>query len=290
MAVSKEKEQAFEAWDLRTGTAILTRPLGAPITCIAIAPDGARIATGSTEPDQSRPGNSVGVVRLWDLARGTLIHRWDSHRFNFGGSVATVTFSPDGGLLISTGIDRAVAYRPDSDTPLWTVRQEPTQAASSLDALPSFSPDGQWVSLGNSSSPPLICAADTGKVKRHPRRPRGQGRQHDRGRSLALAHPGLPLRPRIRPNRPGRGGVGRVGRAPRSALGSLRPRLRSGTPHRALSGSPSLIGERTAGGHPVRRRGGTDFARNQNDLPQGGWRSIWLPMDDASRSAAPTAR
>jgi WD40 repeat protein len=167
MAVSKEKEQAFEVWDLGTGRAIVTRSVGAPITCIAIAPDGASIATGSTEQDLTRIGNKVGVVRLWDTARGTLIRRWDSHRLNWSGEVATLTFSPDGGLLISTGLDRVIAYDPGSDTPLWTVFQDPARALSAMGGSPSFSPDGLSVSLGNDGQTArLICAAKTGRVER----------------------------------------------------------------------------------------------------------------------------
>ena len=71
----------------------------------AFSPDGRRVLTACggdyvkgiyRGPDQT--------VRLWDVATGGEIHRFDGHK----GSVRSVTFSPDGRYALSSSGDRTV--------------------------------------------------------------------------------------------------------------------------------------------------------------------------------------
>jgi len=61
---------------------------------MAISPDGRRLLTG--HDDKS--------VRLWDIATGKEIHRFNGHTLN----VIAVAFSWDGRRAISGGMDNSV--------------------------------------------------------------------------------------------------------------------------------------------------------------------------------------
>ena len=58
---------------------------------VAFSPDGQRIATGDSE----------SVIYVWSLATGTLLKTLRGH----GGAVLSLTWSPDGSLLVSTSQD-----------------------------------------------------------------------------------------------------------------------------------------------------------------------------------------
>jgi WD40 repeat protein len=57
---------------------------------LAFAPNGKWLAVGG-----------AGWIKLWDLASGKEVHRWDAHR----GDVCRLAFTPDGTRLVSTGRD-----------------------------------------------------------------------------------------------------------------------------------------------------------------------------------------
>jgi WD40 repeat protein len=81
--------------DLRTGT--LQADLiekDDVINAVAFSPDGALLVTGHNVVDKDKPG-----VKVWDIAKGTLIQAWPAKRQ----SVTGVAVSPDGKYVASVG-------------------------------------------------------------------------------------------------------------------------------------------------------------------------------------------
>jgi WD40 repeat protein len=64
------------------------------VLCLAVSPDGTRLATGGTGGD----------ILLWSLPGGSLLQNIDAHM----GHVTTLTFTPDSRLLASGGADRRI--------------------------------------------------------------------------------------------------------------------------------------------------------------------------------------
>jgi WD40 repeat protein len=140
-----------------------------PLRCVAVSPDGGRVATGRADgtvslwdaatgkelcPDGGRghqgevngvafspDGKTVasagidGTVRLWDADGLKGLRQLKAH----GPGVAAVAFSPGGAVLVSGGLDGVV--RPWSATTGDAVSR--WAARSAITAL-AFSPDGKW--------------------------------------------------------------------------------------------------------------------------------------------------
>jgi general transcriptional corepressor TUP1 len=68
----------------------------AGVTSVAISPDARFVAAGSLDT----------VVRIWDVATGTLVDRLRGH----GDSVYSVAFTPDGKGLVSGSLDKTLKY------------------------------------------------------------------------------------------------------------------------------------------------------------------------------------
>lgn len=68
----------------------------AGVTSVAISPNGQFVAAGSLDT----------VVRIWDVATGTLLERLRGHR----DSVYSVAFTPDGKGLVSGSLDKTLKY------------------------------------------------------------------------------------------------------------------------------------------------------------------------------------
>ena len=66
------------------------------VESLAFSPDGARLATGGTWPEQT--------IRLWDVETGERIADFPGHKSN----VASLAFSPDGRLLASGSFDSTI--------------------------------------------------------------------------------------------------------------------------------------------------------------------------------------
>jgi WD40 repeat protein len=84
----------LRTWDASGQSVQVIKSLGEPGTTLAISPDGRRLATGSED----------GTIKIWDVARGTLLQTLHGHE----GAVTAVAYSKDGALLASTGHDGAV--------------------------------------------------------------------------------------------------------------------------------------------------------------------------------------
>jgi WD40 repeat protein len=124
-------------WKAQDGSFLRTwRGHGLPVSALAFAPDGNRIATASTDGEIKissanltrtqfkfrvasgrvtalafSPSSNVlasagedGVVRLWDAKRGRPIRSFRSHT----GGLQALGFSPDGRLVAAAGNDGAV--------------------------------------------------------------------------------------------------------------------------------------------------------------------------------------
>ncbi len=66
------------------------------VSYIAFSPDGSRLATGGTLPEQT--------IRLWDVESGNLVAEFSGHN----SQVESLAFSPDGRLLASGSFDRSI--------------------------------------------------------------------------------------------------------------------------------------------------------------------------------------
>jgi WD40 repeat protein len=178
-------------------------PHGGVVTSAAFSPDGARVATGSTD----------ATIKLWDVATGRLIRTLARHSNEVAYSVAAV-FSPDGTRVLSGSSDgmrlwdaasgrliRAVptsssvkllAFSPDGrrvlaglldhraelwDATAWQRLQtfQHSDDRSDLEAL-AFSPDGALVLTGGQGPVAKLWDATTGKLVREFRRSKGEGR------------------------------------------------------------------------------------------------------------------
>jgi WD40 repeat protein len=72
------------------------------IGCLAFAPDGSILAAGESRVNLG--DFSLATVSLWDVARGRELHRIPAHRQ----WVASLSFSPDGKTLASTGAEPVI--------------------------------------------------------------------------------------------------------------------------------------------------------------------------------------
>ena len=86
-------------------------------------------------------GSEDGTIKLWRVSDGELLHTLEGHT----GGVASVSFSPDGRLLISGSYDSTIRiWRMADGTLLQTYDQETTGGVLSI----QFSPNGQLFGYG----------------------------------------------------------------------------------------------------------------------------------------------
>ncbi|OAI51804.1 hypothetical protein AYO44_04870 [Planctomycetaceae bacterium SCGC AG-212-F19] len=120
----------------------------AAILAIAFSSDGKLVLSGSDDR----------TVRLWDLATGRELRRFEAHR----GGVATVAFSPDGKWAASAGHDRVLI--------LWRVAdgKELRRMTGHTDPVTAlvFSPDGKLIASGGTDRTVRLWDAASGKEVR----------------------------------------------------------------------------------------------------------------------------
>ena len=92
--VSGGEDRTIKLWNLETAEKQqphILRGHAGSIWCVAISPDGRKIASASGDY----------TVKIWDLKTGQMLETLTGHL----GEVRTVAFSPDGQMLASAGDD-----------------------------------------------------------------------------------------------------------------------------------------------------------------------------------------
>jgi WD40 repeat protein/serine/threonine protein kinase len=113
------------------------------VACLALSPDGERLATGSSDK----------TVRIWEIATGKELRRMEGHT----ATVMGVAFSPDGNSLASGGEDRSVKVW---DLKTGTIRLQLEHGEHVL--CVAFSKDGRWLAAGGN---PKWGKISPGRVK-----------------------------------------------------------------------------------------------------------------------------
>jgi len=126
-SVTRQAEEALHRAIPASRIQLTLRGHGGPVRFVAYSPDGARLATSSSD----------GTARLWDTATGQEIAVLTGH----SGDVTGLDFSPDGTRLATTGYDGTVRlWDVNTGAELRRLGQHPG-GATGLD----FSPDGSLV-------------------------------------------------------------------------------------------------------------------------------------------------
>jgi WD40 repeat protein len=141
-----ESAARIVVWNAATGKRV-ARPAGheSTVTCIAYAPGGKLLASGSLDR----------TVRLWNAATGEHLRLVTTHN----DTIAAVAVSPDGKLLASSSRSGAVRVSGLADGKLVAEFTGPVKGAEAL----AFSPEGTVLFAGGHSPELLAWEISTGK-------------------------------------------------------------------------------------------------------------------------------
>ena len=140
LAVIGDEKEAVQLWSLRDGSLVHTLGADAPsphYQDIVFTPDGQQLAL--------RDGDTVTI---WRVADGTLQRTLESTRMLASSFPPSLAFSPDGQLLVVSGLEYgqptvAELWRVGDGVLLHTLRDDQTDAAESAwDSAVAFSADG----------------------------------------------------------------------------------------------------------------------------------------------------
>jgi WD40 repeat protein/Tfp pilus assembly protein PilF/predicted Ser/Thr protein kinase len=134
----------FNLWEVSTGTCARTFATEAYIKCLALSADGAFAISG----------NQFGVVELWDVIAGRLLHRSPSSN-----EVRSVAISPDGrwGLSTDSGTNNVLVWDLRAFKVTRTLKGH-TEFVTSV----CLSADERWIVTGSYDKSIRMWARDTG--------------------------------------------------------------------------------------------------------------------------------
>lgn len=121
------------------------------VTAVAFSPDGAKLASG----------DEFGIIKIWNVADGTVSREWRAHIFDpyRDRAVGGILFSPEGDLLVSAGADGIKVW----DTKNWSLVRQFRQYATT--ASLAFSADGKVLAIGGFETI-LIQVSDWKELRR----------------------------------------------------------------------------------------------------------------------------
>jgi WD40 repeat protein len=189
-------------WDVVTWQTLVTLPgSSAPVTAIAITPDGSQLATATARHSQAvqiwdtgtwrnlatfagiagqtraiavapdghwvATGHGGGPLSIWDVPGGRLLTTIGGH----GKSVQAAAVAPDGRWLATGSSDRTVRIW---DTRTWKTRDILTGHLDAVNAV-AVAPDGRWLATGSSDrtvriwdttteNEPIVLTGQRGRV------------------------------------------------------------------------------------------------------------------------------
>lgn len=131
-----------KVWDIESGALLVDIPAPSFVADVAFSPDGNVLAAASGD----------GIIRLWDVATGTLHRELHGHV----GAVLSIAFSPDGSRLASGGTDARLWDVASGDN--LYVFESPVSEVVDV----TFSADSQLVAVGGGSQTLAFYDAATG--------------------------------------------------------------------------------------------------------------------------------